>query len=100
MASIRLLEKIRVRRFFLSVSASLFDLLGEIRSAPSGCLTESPGNIIFGAFFRRIAEDSLGSIEFHQPAQIKECSHVGATRRLLHVVGYDDNRKLLFQIIN
>src|SRR6516164_3049761 len=63
-------------------------------------LTESARNVILGSLFRRIAENLLSPVKFHQSSQIKESSHVGAACRLLHIVRHDDDGELIFERIN
>src|ERR1017187_4250999 len=59
--------------------------------------TEPAGHIIFRLFLRWTGENLPGHVEFHQFAQIKERGEIRHARGLLHVVGHNHNRVVLFQ---
>ena len=52
--------------------------------------TEAAGDVILGLLLRRLGEDGIGVGEFDEFAEIHEGGKVGDARRLLHVVG-DNN---------
>src|ERR1019366_4228034 len=59
--------------------------------------TEPAGHIIFRLFLRWTGENFWCRVEFHQFAQVKKRGEIRHTRGLLHVVGDDDDRVILFQ---
>src|SRR6185503_10063940 len=62
--------------------------------------TEPARHIIFGLFLGRVGEDLVGGIELDEFAQVKESGVIGDARRLLHIMGDDDDGELLLQVEN
>src|SRR3984957_15104471 len=63
-------------------------------------LSKPAGNVIFGLLLRRIGEYLPGLTELDQVAEIKERCQIRTARSLLHVVGHDNDRELLFKLVN
>jgi hypothetical protein len=67
---------------------------------------EPPGDVVLRRPLARIAEDLLGVVDLDQPAglsggrEVEERRTVTDPRRLLHVVGDDDDRVLLLDLID
>src|SRR4051794_22622348 len=59
-------------------------------------LTETAGDVFLGLTLGGVGKDFRGVIHFDEPAKIKEGGAIGATAGLLHVVGYDHDRVMLF----
>src|SRR6185295_1844629 len=63
-------------------------------------LAEPTGDVVLRTAVTRRGEHLAGGIEFDQLAQIHEGGEVGHARRLLHVVGDDDDRVVLLQFVD
>src|SRR5258708_19387275 len=64
------------------------------------CLTEASSDIIFGFFFTGALEEINGGRVLDESAVEEEAGVVRDTRRLLHIVGYNNNRIALDQLRN
>src|SRR5437016_2259686 len=69
-------------------------LAGRRRSA------EAPGDVVLRAAIARSREHLARQIELDQLAEIHEAGEVGHPRGLLHVVGHDDDRVVLLELID
>src|SRR5262245_18590296 len=61
---------------------------------------EAAGDVVLRARIVRRGEDLAGRSELHHFAEIHERSIVGDARRLLHVVGDDRDRVVLFELVD
>src|SRR6266404_7396388 len=70
-----------------------------ICSVAISCLSsaEPAGDVVFGASYPRLGEDRLGLVDLDELAEIHEGRVVRAPRRLLHVVGDDDDAVISLQ---
>src|SRR5262249_35816290 len=63
-------------------------------------LAEAAGDVVLGTAVARRGEHFARQIELHQLAQIHEGGEIGHPRRLLHVVGHDDDGVVLFELVD
>src|SRR3990167_3003051 len=71
------------------------------RSAPYGVnSTIAPGDVVFRLLHRRVGEQGVGVTELDQLAHVHEGGVIRDPRRLLHVVGDDDDGVLGFQFVD
>src|ERR1700683_161433 len=62
--------------------------------------TETAADVIFGLFLSGIGKECFRGVHFNQAPHVKESGDIGATARLLHVMGDDDNGVVLLQLVN
>src|SRR6266566_2333025 len=68
---------------------------------PSPCRSaEAPSDIVLGPPVARRGEYPAGEIELNQLAEIHESGEIGNARRLLHVVGDDDDRVVVLELVD
>src|SRR5437867_4008044 len=63
-------------------------------------LSEAPGDVVLGPPVRGGGEDLLRVVHLHQRPAQQERGPIRHPRRLLHVVGHDDHRILLPQLLD
>src|SRR5574343_1222174 len=63
-------------------------------------LAHAAGNVVFGALVFRLDEDFVGLAELDHLAEEHVGSVVGDARRLLHVVGDDEDGDALLQFVH
>src|SRR5512145_1924316 len=63
-------------------------------------LAHAAGNVVFGALVLRLDEDLVGLAEFDHLAEEHIGGVVGNARRLLHVVGDDQDGDALLQLMH
>src|SRR4029079_16444325 len=73
----------------LSKALAVCSFIIGVRSPTSA---EASGDVVLGAPVVRRGEHSAGGVELDQLAEIHEGGEIGHPRRLLHVVGDDDDR--------
>src|SRR5262249_22256402 len=61
---------------------------------------ETAGDVVLGAAVARRGEHFAGEIELHQLAEIHEGSEIGHPRCLLHVMGDDYDRVVVFELVD
>src|SRR5690606_38567987 len=71
---------------------------GEVMASSSLRSTESTGDVALGLFLGGIGEHLSGLAELDELAQVHECSVLGHTSRLLHVVRDDQDRYAILQL--
>src|SRR4051794_31048234 len=81
----------RLRMWSLAMSLFLCDRCSS---------AEPAGDVGLGALVVGVGEDLLGDVELDEVAEIHEGGEVGDARRLLHVVGHDDDRVVLLQLVD
>src|SRR5688572_8782186 len=59
--------------------------------------SEASGDIVFSLFLGRVGEDLSRQVIFNEFAQIEEGGEIRNAGRLLHIMGDDDNREVLFK---
>jgi hypothetical protein len=62
--------------------------------------SESPGDVRIGSLFAGTRKDLICRSELDELPRIKESSVIGRARGLLKVVRHDDDRQLLFQLVD
>src|SRR6185503_20825016 len=72
---------------------------GTIRSAIE-ILSKPPGDVVFGQFFRRVREDAIGRPVLDEPAEPEERGAIRHARRLLHVMGDDDDGVFRLELVD
>src|SRR5690242_19443215 len=86
--------------------AHLNSELQEFRCAPpSPCpkiptLSEPPSDVVFSLPLGRRGEDLLGLIELHKLSVEKKSGLIGDSCCLLHVVGHNDDRVILLEVVD
>src|SRR5882724_6108475 len=63
-------------------------------------LSEPPSDVVLGFTHSRRSEDPLRFIELNKLSVEEKACLVGYARRLLHVVGHDDDRVVLLEIVD
>ena len=66
-------------------------------SSCSRGVSEAPRDVFFRALFVRVGENLFGRSELFDSPLVEESRKVADTRRLLHIVGNDNDRELLLQ---
>ncbi len=63
-------------------------------------LTRTARDVVLGPRVARLGEEHVRAIELDELAQVEERRVVGDARRLLHVVGDDDDRVVLVELVD
>src|SRR5690606_5866396 len=62
--------------------------------------SEPPGDVRLRALLARVGEDAVGGPVLHQLTPVEKGRVIRDARRLLHVVGHDDDRVVLLQLVD
>src|SRR5262252_4510685 len=63
-------------------------------------LTEPPGDVVLGDLLPGVGENLFRSVMLDESAEHEEGRVLRNARRLLHVVGHDDDRIVAFQLVD
>src|ERR1700721_999841 len=66
----------------------------------TGCSTEAAGDVIFGQLLLRIGENQIRRADLDQIALMEIGGTLRNPRRLLHIVGHDDNGVIRAQLVD
>ena len=67
-------------------------------SGSGGQLAKASGNVVFGFFALGLEKHLLGGAKFNQIAQLHVRGEIAAAGGLLHIVGHNDYRVVIFQL--
>ncbi len=63
-------------------------------------LPEAAGDVVFGLLQAGSREQNIGGVAFDESPHIEKCGAVGNAGCLLHIVGDDNDRELIFQLVD
>ena len=94
------LDLLELSLIFRAGMPFLFHIASVCPDAMGRRSTEPSGNIVLRLFHVRIGEDLLRGVEFDQLSHVEETCVFRDARRLLHVVGHDDDGVALLERVD